>query len=430
MVGRSTASIRERFVESGTSSFLNVRLQLARLEVPDGDRLERILQVATEISAEQLEVERVGIWFFDPAHTAMTQMMLYRASLRRHETAETTLSLASIPRYIEGIESKRVLVVEDVNSSEVTQELTEYLGSLGVSSLLDAPIFRRGQMMGVVCHEHVGPARAFTTREVDFAASVADMIALYLEEAEASSARQMLLAQEKELLVSERLASVGVVAGHVAHDLNNAVAPILLCAQQLKSMFPNDPAVRQRVDIILQAAEHGAGLARRLLHTATSATPVRDPLEIDSVLLDSRPLLRAITGDSVNLECSFASRGAMVVIDPLELIRAVINLLSNARDASVGRPSTVQLSTDLNTEGFVRLAVRDHGFGMSNEVQARLFQPFFTTKPGRGTGLGLAGVKRMVDAVRGTIRVETEPSAGTTVSLFFPRAAEDAGRSE
>ncbi len=157
---------------------------------------------------------------------------------------------------------------------------------------------------------------------------------------------------------------------------------------------------------------------------------MRDPLEIDSVLLDSRPLLRAITGDSVNLECSFASRGAMVVIDPLELIRAVINLLSNARDASVGRPSTVQLSTDLNTEGFVRLAVRDHGFGMSNEVQARLFQPFFTTKPGRGTGLGLAGVKRMVDAVRGTIRVETEPTEGTTVSLFFPRASEDSARSE
>ena len=93
-MGRSTASIRERFVESGTSSFLNVRLQLARLEVPDGDRLERILQVATEISADQLEVERVGIWFFDPARTAMTQMVLYRASLRRHETAETTLSLA------------------------------------------------------------------------------------------------------------------------------------------------------------------------------------------------------------------------------------------------------------------------------------------------------------------------------------------------
>jgi signal transduction histidine kinase len=120
----------------------------------------------------------------------------------------------------------------------------------------------------------------------------------------------------------------------------------------------------------------------------------------------------------------------MVVIDPLELIRAVINLLSNARDASVGRPSCVQLSTDLNTEGFVRLAVRDHGFGMSNEVQARLFQPFFTTKPGRGTGLGLAGVKRMVDAVHGTIRVETVPSEGTTVSLFFPRVAADAARSE
>lgn len=424
---RRGISIHERFVESAASSFLNVRLQLARLEVSDQDRLERILERAAQISSEQLQIERVGIWFFDPLRTRLLLMKLWRASERVCETPDTTLSVSDIPRYFEALLGRRVLAIEDVHSHEATSELGAYLRDHGITSMLDAPIFRQGQVIGVVCHEHVGLSRVFTTREVDFAASVADMIALYVEEADAAAARQMILAQEKELLLSERLAAVGVVAGHVAHDLNNAVAPILLCAMQLRNMVGADPAVRERLDVILQAAEHGAALARRLMLTATNGTPVRDPIQLDAVLSEARPLLRAVAGEGVELIFDLEAGAAWVEVDPIELLRALINLVSNARDARTAATLHVRLATRLTEDGRVLVTVADDGLGMSGEVQRKLFEPFFTTKPGRGSGLGLAGVKGMLDSLRGTIEVDSAPDRGTTVSLFFRSAADADG---
>jgi two-component system, cell cycle sensor histidine kinase and response regulator CckA len=400
------------------------------MEVSDEERLDRILERAAQVSSDQLQIERVGIWLFDPLRTRLTLTKLWRATERICDSPDTTLEVSQIPRYVDSLLGHRVLAIEDVYAHEATVELVDsYLRELGITSMLDAPIFRQGQVIGVVCHEHVGPPRVFTTREVDFAASVADMIALYLEEAEAASARQMILAQEKELLSSERLASVGVVAGHVAHDLNNAVAPILLCAQQLRTMVGADPAVRERLDVILQAAEHGAALARRLMLTSTNGTPVRDPIQVDSVLSDARPLLRAVGGEGVLLTFEFAAGDAWVEVDPIELLRAVINLVSNARDARSSAPLHVTVSTRLTDDERVQLTVSDDGLGMSGEVRRKLFQPFFTTKPGRGSGLGLAGVKGMLDSLRGTIEIDSAPERGTTVSLFFRRAAADDGGS-
>lgn len=422
-MGRRATAISQRFVESGVSSFLNVRLQLARIDVSDGDRLDRILSRAAQLSRAQLGVERVGIWFLDAHRTTLSLAVLDTAEGTRVEPADSSFAVQDLSNYLAEVESKRVLAVEDVLTSDITRELSGYALETGVRSLLDAPIFRHGQMIGIVCHEHVGESRTFNVREMDFAASVADMIALYLEEAEVASARQLVLAQEKELLVAERFASLGVVAGYIAHDLNNAVAPILLCAQQLRTMFRTNPDANERLDIILKAAEHGAALARRLLVKATSATPVRDPVAIDMVLGDARTLLRAVAGDA-RLVVELGGGGALVAIDPLELVRVVINLISNARDACAGREGVITLSTKTDLGRFT-LAVSDDGAGMSKEVQARLFQPFFTTKPGRGSGLGLASIKNLAEAVGARIEVESAVGTGTTVSLSFLIAADE-----
>lgn len=430
-MGRQASAISQRYVDSGVSSFLNVRLQLARIEVADGDRLDRILTRAAQLSCEQLDVARVGIWFFDPHHTTLTQVVLHTrgSPTSEPEPTETKLAVSEIPKYLAALESKRVLAIEDVLTSELATELLPgYVADVGIRSLLDAPIFRKGQIMGVVCHEHAGEPRVFTPRELDFAASVADMIALYLEEAEAATARQMLLSQEKELLVAERYASLGVVAGYIAHDLNNAVAPILLCAQQLRTMFRGNADANERIEIILKAAEHGAGLARRLLVKATSATPVRDPISVDTVLADATPLLRGVAGDA-SLQVRLGAGDAFVALDPLELVRAIINLITNARDACLGRAGVITLTTSAPAGRFM-LSLSDNGVGMSDEVQARLFQPFFTTKPGRGSGLGLASIKNMIEAVSGTIDVKSSIGEGTVVSLSLPLAADGDGARE
>ncbi|NUP06241.1 MAG: GAF domain-containing sensor histidine kinase [Polyangiaceae bacterium] len=413
--------------EPVSSSFLEARLQLARLEVGDEDRLERIIERAFRLSAEQLDLERVGIWLFNESRTTLTQCLLYERSKQSITRPRIHLDTEGLPAYFAAIEEQRTLVIDDATRDPLMAPLrASYIEPFGIGSLLDAPIFRQGKLFGVVCHEHVGPPRRWQPREIDFAASVADMMALYFEEAEAAHAQKRLLIQEKELLQAERLASVGVLARHVAHDLNNAVAPILMCAAQLRTALANDARLLERVQIILDAAEHGVSLARRLLMAASGGPlATRESIEMDALLRDSTSLLEAFAGDEVELVVDAASDRACVDADPVELIRAIINLVTNARDA-MPEGGRITVRTRLDLAG-LRLEVSDAGHGMTAEEQGRLFQPFYTTKPGRGTGLGLAGVRNTIEAVRGKVEVTSAPGEGTTIAITFPvsRCADD-----
>lgn len=410
-------------MEPSSASFLEARLRMARVEVRDPERLERILESATRLAAEQLGVERVGVWLFDDEHTELSQALVYERSRQTHSRVPRVLTLTEHPEYFAAMELKRALPIEDAEASPYTQTMLDVLlRPLGIGSLLDTPIFRQGQLFGIVCHEHVGGTRRWQPREIDFAATVADMMALYFEEAEAAHAQRRLLLQERELLQAERLASVGILARHVAHDLNNAVAPILLCASQLKTSLAGDERSLERVQIILDAAEHGVSLARRLL-TAAAGGPmvVRQPINLDAMLRDAVPLLRAVAGEEITLSLELESEEVSVEVDPTELVRAVINLLTNARDAM---PSGGRATVRTGFDGVrATLSVSDEGLGMTSDEQDRLFQPFYTTKPGKGSGLGLAGVRTIMEGVRGSVKVDSTPERGTTITLSFPAVA-------
>lgn len=401
-------------------SFLEARLQLARLGAGGAERLGRVLEHATRLSAEQLNIERVGIWLFDPEHTTLTQFLLYQRSSHSHSYPGTQIPTSSMPSYFEELAKQRVLVIDDALSyPPMVPILEDYLRPHGIGSLLDASIFRQGRLFGIVCHEHVGATRKWSQHEIEFTASVADMVALYFEEAEAAQAQKRLMMQENELLQAERLASVGILARHVAHDLNNAVAPILMCAAQLRTALANDARLLERVQIILDAAEHGHALARKLLNAAAGGPLVaREATDLDAMLLDSVSLLKAVAGADVELVLEAAAEGATIEADPVELMRAVINLVTNARDA-MPHGGRLTIRTKASHEG-LRFEVSDVGLGMTQDEQGRLFQPFFTTKPGRGSGLGLAGVRNMIEAMRGRVEVISAPNQGTTIAITFP----------
>lgn len=401
-----------------TTSYLSARLQLARLDV-DGDRLERILERATRLTADQLGVERVSIWFFDADRQILRLALLYERSLERHTRPELSIPLAAAPAYFAAIEERRAVAINDVSEHPVTAALFPlYLAPAGIVSMLDAPIFRHGTVVGVVCHEHVGTPREWPSRDVDFAASVADMVALYCEEASALATEKLLRAQEKELASAERLASVGVVARYIAHDLNNAVAPILMCGQKLRSLLAADAKLLEHVAIIINAAEHGASLARRLLDSGVDKLPQEEVVVVDVLLEDARPLLAALMGDGHTLRIDRGASLAAVRIDPVELTRALINLLTNARDAMKGREGEVLMITE-RIKDEIRIQVVDRGHGMSEAVKDRLFQPFFTTKPHQGYGLGLSGVRMLMERVGGRVEVSSQSGVGTTVTLVL-----------
>lgn len=411
--------------EPDSLSVPGTRLRVARLEVGDDVRLDRILEHAAKLTAVQLEVERVGIWLLDADRQRLHQYFVYIRSLDTYDRSPLQIEKRPTPEYFSLLEKHRVLVLDDVRNHPAAADIVDScLAPLGITSLLDAPIFRHGQIVGVVCHEHVGDGRKWSSREIEFAETVAYMVAIYFEQADASREEKVIHQRERELMMAERLASVGVLSRHVAHDLNNAVAPILMCAAQLRQTAAENPSAVERIDIIQNAAEHGASLARKLLAAAGGATPIREPVDLDLLLRHAEPLLRTIASPA-DLRLDLGATDMLIAADATDLTRVVINLVTNARDA-MPTGGLIALRTAMEEDSNVVFSVTDTGHGIEELDKKRLFQPFFTTKPGRGTGLGLAGVSAVMESMRGRVDLYSQPGRGTVVTLTLPVVRETA----
>src|ERR1700742_3115771 len=160
------------------------------------------LQLVNEVASQVLRVERASVWRFDTDRRALTCWYLFESAPKRH-TAGGTLEARQFPRYFAALAEERTIAAVDAFGDPRTREFTEsYLAPHGIGAMLDAPIFVRGEMVGVVCHEHVGGARRWHAWEELVAGSIADFVALSLEGAERNVA-------EKELeLYHQKLASL------------------------------------------------------------------------------------------------------------------------------------------------------------------------------------------------------------------------------
>ena len=152
------------------------RLELARLKLTGENARKLAARNATANSAQALAVERVGIWLCNPDHDALLCFDQYERSRDGH-VLTAPLRARDFPSYVAALREHRAIVADDARTHLLTRELyAEYLAPLGITSMLDAPIIREGEVIGVVCHEHVGPARSWSQKEIDFASSVADIV--------------------------------------------------------------------------------------------------------------------------------------------------------------------------------------------------------------------------------------------------------------
>ncbi len=240
---------------------------------------------------------------------------------------------------------------------------------------------------------------------------------------------------EESFQQSQRLESVGRLAGGVAHDFNNLLTVILSCAEGIERGLRAGGVDLQDVDEIRTAAERARDLTRQLLAFARRQVIDPRPTDLSALVRDAGKLLRRVLGEDVELAVRLGDGLWPVRCDPAQLQQVLLNLAVNARDAMPrgGRlaieSANVELEAgevaalpNLQPGAHVRLAVTDSGPGLSPEAQAHLFEPFFTTKPaGQGTGLGLATVYGIVRQSGGAIRVESAAGRGTTFELYFPR---------
>lgn len=224
---------------------------------------------------------------------------------------------------------------------------------------------------------------------------------------------------ENELRRSQRLASLGLLVGGVAHDFNNLLTVVLGNAQVIELQAQGGHlAAAQR---IRAAAEQGQRMTRQLFAVASEQVVSVDPCDLGELVSGFLPTLQQVVGPRVRIEFLATGGPAMVRALPSQIEQILLNLFTNARDAM---PSGGRIEIGLGThEARVSLSVRDDGPGMTADVKARVFEPYFTTKadsPERG--IGLATVKGIVVQLGGRVRVESAPGAGAEFAIELPRA--------
>jgi len=238
---------------------------------------------------------------------------------------------------------------------------------------------------------------------------------------------------EAQFMRAQRMESIGALAGGVAHDLNNILAPILMSIETLKATSENAGTVNI-LDSIEASAKRGAYIVRQLLSFARGLEGQRVEIRPQVLLDDLERLLRDTFPKDIRLDFRVPKSGWPLLGDPTQIHQILLNLCLNARDAMPGGGSLTvtvtncafdadDLAKPLEADAgrYVNFSVSDSGQGIPHDVLPRIFEPFFTTKDfNKGTGLGLSTVMAIVKSHNGFLNVSSEPGQGTTFAVYLP----------
>ena len=268
-------------------------------------------------------------------------------------------------------------------------------------------------------------------RAVIFARDVTERMA-------AEAARTRL---ETQLRQSQKLESIGTLAGGVAHDFNNILAGILGHVELMRmDLLPGSPLI-EPLQQVMRGTVRARDLVRQILTFSRSKDNHREPSRLSVTVEEALKLLRASLPSSIEFVTAWPADEPQIQADAGQIHQIVMNVGLNAAHAIGSKPGRFTVSVavvDLDesfTDGHppllpgrhVRLSLADNGCGIPTQVQSRVFDPFFTTKPaGQGTGLGLAMVHGIVQMHQGAVTVTSEPGAGASFEFFF-RALADSG---
>ncbi len=232
---------------------------------------------------------------------------------------------------------------------------------------------------------------------------------------------------------AERMIALGQLAGGIAHDFNNTLQAVAGNAELIER-HPDDPdRVGRLAHLVMEAAERGGSISRRLLAFARQDALAPEPVDPAAILTDIRDLLQRTLGASIAVHSTVTPGLPWFLADRRQLETVLLNLASNARDAlTSGGDITLSAESEIVTEddhrlqlrpgGYIRLSITDNGVGMDKVTLDRADAPFFTTKPrGQGTGLGLSMAKGFAEQSGGGLAITSEVHRGTVVELWLPQ---------
>jgi PAS domain S-box-containing protein len=249
---------------------------------------------------------------------------------------------------------------------------------------------------------------------------------------EATKAQQALEQTREALFQAQKMQAIGQLSGGIAHDFNNLLTVILGNLEIVRKRLADDPKIIRLLDNAAQGAQRGVTLTQRMLAFARRQELKSVPVEIPALVQGISGLLRSSLGPSVVLDTWFSPQLEPVMADVNQLELAVLNLVTNARDA-MPHGGKIVISTRTEeardqirpsmTGRYVCLSVTDTGEGMDNATLASAMDPFFTTKGlGKGTGLGLSMVHGFIEQLGGRFILKSQENQGTTAELWLPVA--------
>lgn len=238
---------------------------------------------------------------------------------------------------------------------------------------------------------------------------------------------------EKRLLRSQRMESIGQLAGGMAHDLNNVLAPIRMCVDLVRPHLDSAES-HKYLDIVRAGAERGATIVQQVLTFARGAEGDRVPLQLRHLVEEIVKMIRETFPKNIQVKWNVPQDLWLVKGDATHLHQVLMNLCVNARDAmpeggelrltaqnQVVDESCAGMSQETKPGRYVCFTVSDTGLGMAPALIDRIFEPFFTTKAvGKGSGLGLAAVHGIVRSHEGFLRVSSEVGRGSQFMVFLP----------
>jgi PAS domain S-box-containing protein len=241
---------------------------------------------------------------------------------------------------------------------------------------------------------------------------------------------------QEQLFVRQKLESLGTLAGGIAHDFNNLLGAVLAQAEVAMMELVSGARPSEELDAIRRMAIRGAEIVRQLMFYAGQENESPEFADLSAIVGEMLQLFKFSISKHARLETALAAHLPSVRANPAQLRQIVMNLVTNASDAIGDREGVIRVTTESVTvsrdsawlhsgglaEGqYVCLKISDTGRGMSRELQARVFDPFFSTKAA-SRGLGLAVVQGIVWGLRGVIHLESEPDKGATFQILLPAA--------